>query len=645
MAWSDGLEEGTPAFEIAASLNQHVRVVAGPGTGKSFAMKRRVARLLENEIEPSAILPVTFTRVAAEDLHRELVGMQVPGCEELEGKTLHSLALRTLMRHHVLTATGRIPRPLNNFEIKPLESDLSGSHGGVIKTRKKMKAYEAAWARLQRDDPGYVQSEEDADFERDLVAWLRFHGAILIGEVIPQLHAYLSSNPAAPERTEYSHILVDEYQDLNKAEQGVIDLLSDNAEVCIVGDDDQSIYSFKHAHPEGIRDWIAERGDADDLSLEDCRRCPTQVVAMANALIANNVNRPVNRVLVPMEENGAGIVRIVQYQTLDAEVLGVLDTISELVAQGVHPGDIVVLAQRGAIGTPIYEGLVQREIPVRSYYAQAELDAEDAQFRFALLKLFVNREDRVALRWLLGLGSNNWRAKSYRRLRDYCDENGTTPWNTLAQLEAGDFRIPYTTALLDRFTLVKDEIHRLEDLVEENELAPVIEDLFPDGDPLVRDIRALAFDTLAAVGGEDRNEFLRELTSAIAKPEIPSEIEDVRIMSLHKSKGLSAPVTIVAGCVEGLLPQQPSANLPQAMQQASLEEQRRLFYVGISRVKASPADGKPGTLILTYSQQMPLATAMRAGISPAAVNYGDAHLVASRFIQEMGHAAPAPIAG
>ena len=645
MAWSDGLEEGTPAFEIAASLNQHVRVVAGPGTGKSFAMKRRVARLLENEIEPSAILPVTFTRVAAEDLHRELVGMEVPGCEELEGKTLHSLALRTLMRHHVLTATGRMPRPLNNFEIKPMESDLSGSHGGVIETRKKMKAYEAAWARLQRDDPGYVQSEEDAAFERDLVAWLRFHGAILIGEVIPQLHAYLSTNPAAPERTEYSHILVDEYQDLNKAEQGVIDLLSDNAEVCIVGDDDQSIYSFKHAHPEGIRDWIAERGGADDLSLEDCRRCPTQVVAMANALIANNVNRPVNRVLVPMEENGAGIVKIVQYQTLDAEVLGVLDTISELVAQGVHPGDIVVLAQRGAIGTPIYEGLVEREIPVRSYYAQAELDAEDAQFRFALLKLFVNREDRVALRWLLGLGSNNWRTKSYRRLRDYCDENGTTPWNTLAQLEAGDIRIPYTTALVGHFALVRDEIYRLEDLVEENELAPVIEDLFPDGDPLVRDIRALAFDTLAAVGGEDRNDFLRELTSAIAKPEIPSEIEDIRIMSLHKSKGLSAPVTIVAGCVEGLLPQQPSANLPQAMQQAGLEEQRRLFYVGISRVKASPADGKPGTLILTYSLQMPLATAMRAGISPAAVNYGDAHLVASRFIQEMGQAAPAPIPG
>ena len=102
MPWSDGLTLGTPPYKIAASTNQRVRVVAGPGTGKSFAMKRRVARLLEDGVAPGAILPVTFTRVAAEDLHRELVGMGVPGCDDLEGVTLHSLALRMLMRNHVL---------------------------------------------------------------------------------------------------------------------------------------------------------------------------------------------------------------------------------------------------------------------------------------------------------------------------------------------------------------------------------------------------------------------------------------------------------------------------------------------------------------------------------------------------------------
>jgi DNA helicase II / ATP-dependent DNA helicase PcrA len=99
MAWSDGLLPGTPTYAIASSANARVRVVAGPGTGKSFAMKRRVARLLEEGAQPSIILPVTFTRVAAEDLHRELVNMGVPGCDALTGRTLHSLALRLLLTH------------------------------------------------------------------------------------------------------------------------------------------------------------------------------------------------------------------------------------------------------------------------------------------------------------------------------------------------------------------------------------------------------------------------------------------------------------------------------------------------------------------------------------------------------------------
>ncbi len=298
MPWSDGLAAGTPTYIIAASANARIRVVAGPGTGKSFAMKRRVARLLEVGVSPASILPVTFTRVAAEDLHRELVGMGVPGCDALNGVTLHSLCLKMLLRNHVLQATGRTARPLNEYEVQPLISDLMGGHGDKKAVSRLRKAYEAAWARLQHEQPGYVQSPNDAAFSADLRAWLLFHDAMRIGEVIPQVYEYLRSNPAAPERSEFHHILVDEFQDLNKAEQGVLQLLSAISHVCIVGDDDQSIYSFKHAHPEGIRDWITINVGADDLQLAECRRCPTTVVQMANSLIAHNQMRLVPRLLL-----------------------------------------------------------------------------------------------------------------------------------------------------------------------------------------------------------------------------------------------------------------------------------------------------------------------------------------------------------
>jgi DNA helicase-2/ATP-dependent DNA helicase PcrA len=645
MAWSDQLNPVSPAYGIAASINSRVRVIAGPGTGKSFAMKRRVARLLEEAIDPASILAVTFTRVAADDLHRELVGMGVPGCEALNGVTLHSLSLRILMRNHVLGATGRIPRPLNDFEVKPLEADLASAHGGVRGVRNRIKAYEAAWARLQHDQPGYVQSIEDLAFAQDLLSWFSFYRAMLIGEVIPQLYAYLHANPLAPERLEFRHILVDEFQDLNRAEQGVIALLSDNADVCIVGDDDQSIYSFKHAHPEGIRTWIDQNGGADDLTLDDCRRCPTQVVAMANALIANNVLRPIARSLTPLNENGPGDVRIIQYSTLELEVAGVASLVADMVAAGTPPGDILVLAQRGVIGTPIYMALQAKAVPVRSYYAEAELDAQEAQERYAYLKLFVDREDRVALRWLVGLGSVSWLAGSFQRLRGYADPLGVSPWQALSSIADGQVRVPHTAPLVNRFRIVRTEIERLATLHAEQGIGAIVDDVFPDGAEGFRDLRAIALKILTDGEDIDPSGFLTALSLAITQPEIPTEIEDVRIMSLHKSKGLSAPITIIAGCIEGLLPKQPRDDSSPAETLAEIEEQRRLFYVGISRVKASPANGKPGTLVLTNSLVMPLATAMGAGITPAKVQYGDAHMIASRFFADMGPVAPQPIAG
>lgn len=641
MTWSRGLQEGSPAFNIAASGSRNVRVVAGPGAGKSFAMKRRVARLLETGIEPRSILAVTFTRVAAEDLHRELVGMGVEGCDQLRGTTLHSLALRTLMRNHVLAATGRTPRPLNVFEMKPLEADLS-FHGGLREVRKKLLAYEAAWARLQHDDPGFEQTVEDIAFANSVIKWLLFHEAMLIGEVVPKFYEYLRSNPAAQERTEYSHILVDEYQDLNKAEQSVIELLSDNADVCIVGDDDQSIYSFKHAHPEGIREWVEMHAPVDDLTLVECRRCPTRVVSMANSLISHNAMRPVPRQLVIREENGEGDVRIIQYATLDNEIENVVSKIVDMVETGTPPGDILVLAQRGIIGTPIYERLVAEGIPVKSYYAEAELDAEDAQRRFALLKLYVNRNDRVALRWLLGLGSNNWRASSYRHVRARCEEENSNPWQVLSNVADGHCSISRIGALVPRFIEIRSQLEEMENC---QDLLAVIDHLFPEGFEGTSELRKIAITTLGNLETEDRARFLAQLTASITTPEIPTEVEDVRIMSLHKSKGLSAPVTIIAGCIEGLLPMRPDSNLSTHAKNAYIEEQRRLFYVGISRVKASLEDGQPGVLLLTYSQQMPLSSAMNAGISPAGINFGTANLHASRFIAELGPRAPMPVAG
>lgn len=640
MVWSDGLIPGTPAHSIAAETNTRVRVVAGPGTGKSYAMKRRVARLLESGVAPNLILAVTFTRVAAQDLHRELVGMGVPGCNELNGHTLHSLALRMLTRNHVLAATSRIPRALNKFESEAMICDLMAAHGGKKEVEARRQAYEAAWARLNNQVPGYAPSPQDAAFQRDLLAWLRFHEAMLIGEVIPEIYRYLSTNPGAPERAEFSHILVDEYQDLNKAEQAIIELLSNAADVCIVGDDDQSIYSFKHAHPDGIRDWLVTNAGAANLGLVDCQRCPTRVVEMANALITHNVHRPVPRSLLPLAPKGAGVVNIVQYPNLNAEIAGVVATIQRMLAAGTHAGDVLVLAQSRAIGTPIYEALLAGAVPARSEYTESELEKEEAQRAFALLKLFANRDDRVALRWLVGKDGNNFHAAGYRRVREHCEATGLSPWQVFSQLSMGVLSIRHTAPIITDFNEIVRHLNALTVLPD---LLSVVDALFPAGQAETLELREIATAVITTAPTIDARSLVGELVAAITQPEIPTEVQEVRIMSLHKSKGLSSPVTIIAGCVNGLLPRSPNKALTPLERQHYDEEQRRLFFVGITRVKSDPANGKPGTLILTYAQEMPLADAKQAGITPAYVRHRKAILQASRFIADMAPAAPAAV--
>jgi DNA helicase II / ATP-dependent DNA helicase PcrA len=637
MPWDQDLDPESPAYGIASSATRFNRVVAGPGTGKSFALKRRVGRLLEEGADPKRILPLTFTNVAAEDLQREMLSIGVPGCESIRGSTLHSLCMRILSRESVLQAVGRKPRPLNRFEIEPLLYDLSKEFGSKRGKNKRIRAYEAAWARLQHETPGYAQNADDAAFENALVAWLTFHEGMLIGEIIPHVYRYLKHNPVAPERNLYDYVLVDEYQDLNRAEQGVVDLLCDAANFCVVGDDDQSVYSFKFAHPAGIREFPTTHCPTTEHQILECRRCPTRVVQVANSLIAHNRDREPRR-LTPIPGNGPGNIAIKQYQTLEDEAVGIAELIANLVnSQGYAPEEILVLAQRRSVGNPIHDALTGRNIPSKSYYQEGTLENDLAQERLASLKLVVNPHDRIALRWLLGFGSNDFRTGAYARIRAHCERTGTTPWDVMAALAEGNLQIPHTHQLVARFKAIRNE---LSELSQATNLRQFVERWL--GEQVAADnpfqvlARELSADVDTAAG------LLEALIAAVSLPDIPPDVAEVRIMSLHKSKGLSSPVVIIAGCVEGLLPTAPDADASPAERQSALEEQRRLFFVGLTRVKALPGNNKPGVLVLTCSRSMSLADAMQSGIRPASVRYGRAYVHTSRFIGELGPAAPAP---
>ena len=179
-------------------------------------------------------------------------------------------------------------------------------------------------------------------------------------------------------------------------------------------------------------------------------------------------------------------------------------------------------------------------------------------------------------------------------------------------------------------------------------LADVIDNLFPSGDDDVRDVREVAIEALGNIDGDDREELLKVIIQAISQPEIPDEVTDVQIMSLHKCKGLSAAVTssICWLPFEGCFPKQPEPGTPPAEADAMIEEQRT-YFVGITRVKASTAKNQPGTLIITFSATRNALPASRAASRHCGEQdpVWEGPLIASRFIKELGPSAPAPVAG
>lgn len=634
MPWRDGLT-GT-ALEIARTTSTPLRVMAGPGTGKSYAMKRRLMRLLGEGVSPNRILVVTFTRTAAAALVEDIGRLGVKGCDDIWAGTLHAYCYGVLNKRHVLEFTRRVPRPLVTFselgilqfEAAPMLEDLANDEafGGKRDRTQRIRAYEADWARLQSDTPGTPTDPVDVRFRDELVKWLRFHEAMLIGELVPLALSYLRNNPSSAERSFFDHVLVDEYQDLNKAEQVLLDQLVERSQYAIFGDEDQSIYAFRWAHPEGITQFHEERPSTADCNLNECQRCPTRVVAMADSLIRHNHPTACPPRLNPKAGKPVGEVHIVQWDHLGNESAGLTQFVRHLIEKrGYQPGDVLVLSPRRLIGYGIRDALREASVPTHSFYHEEALEADEAKKAFALLTLVANRKDRVALRYWLGDGSPSWNARGYRILRSHCEESGASPWDVMETIRAGILKLPHTKPLLANFEDLLAQLNQLQ-LLKAPEL---INALFPEQAEWAKELR-----DLAQAGGTDEldvSDLLERLRRGITQPEIPEAGEYARVMSLHKSKGLTSKVVVVAGCMQGLIPNVRTDGTPNEIA-AHEREQRRLFYVAISRCTE--------ILVLSGVNSLDRGLAYRLGVQVFGDTGQFAAAIASSFLDELGTHAP-----
>ena len=585
--WLEGIE-GRAAHELIESDSKVIRVVAGPGSGKTTCLKRRLQRLVEQQqINPEEIFAGTFTRAIARELREALGG-------DIRVSTLHSLAYE-LLRSHPHACQGMRLRFLLRYEEDALLYDIedaASSIGNIHKRREALRLLQAS--RAQRTQ------YSNARFDGAVRRWLQRHRAMLIGEVVHLCVVGLEGHDIAPGM--FDHVVIDEYQDLTAAEQELVRLLWSRAgSLTVLGDNDQSIYGFRFNHPEGIEDFHLQWPNCDDLTFADNRRCGEEILKVANLMMAEaGSSKP------PMESKSQrdGSIKAVQWETLDHEIDGLASYV-----RANSEETFLVLVPRRFIGYRLAEAIGS---DAKTSFAEQVLDHQIAQEAFAAVSLLADAEDFVAARSYLGLHGTKREQASRRNAGAYSTISVDIGGHDLIRrIATGEIQVSgpgqshilkrarRAVELIDR-SLTADEI--IDEFFDES-----LADREPDQEKRgwlvqdLRELRAAAYELLALQDTADLAKAVAVMRYRIAT-RAPLRVSDtdeprVKIMTLHSAKGLEADNVVVAGVADQFMPGQDGNN------PSVVAEQRRLLYVAVTRARDS--------LIISWPRRIEATDVMR----------------------------------
>ena len=589
--WLDGID-GDALPRLITADSPVIRVVAGPGSGKTTGLKRRVQRLVQGEgVSPSKIFVGTFTRAIAAELAEAFgvsvtadeLGEGVVAAEIVEVATLHSHALR-LVRANPTSRPGRILRFLLGYEREAMLYDIGARLPTFPKQNQRkneLNRISAAWA-----DGADLAI---AGFVGEMDRWLRRHGGMLIDEVVNIARLGLESGDV--DAGEFNHVIIDEYQDLTAAEQQLVEKIwSRNGSLVVLGDDDQSIYRFRYNHPDGIAEFADRWKDEPllDLSIPDNRRCGRVIVDLANAMMAQAGSSKAPMISRRGEE---GELSLVYWPSLSQEINGLAKYMREQ-----KDTRFLVLVPRRFIGYRLKDKIGDDALTA---FHEEVLEIPLVQERFALACLAANAADGVAMRTVLGFHSDGNQHGPKRNAAAYQSivDSELVGVELLEAIEIGELKVSGqgSTHLRARaelalvfFREIGDDSHEVIDVLFDPALATAAGSDKEKRDKAKRDLEQLWTSAHAIHNKNVVGDFAKTLDTlryriAMRIPLTDPTVARVNIMTLHGAKGLEADVVIVASVADqiipGHLPEQPSEA------EAIREEQRRLLYVSATRAK------------------------------------------------------------
>lgn len=586
-------------------------ILAGAGSGKTRVLTHRTAYLIEEAgVNPYNIMAITFTNKAAGEMRERIDDMVGYGSESIWVSTFHSTCVRILRRHidrlgfdtNFTIYDGDDQKTLMKDICKRLEIDTK-----IYKERSFLGAISSAKDELISPDDFTLHAQGDyakmkqAQVYREYQENLRKNNALDFDDLIMKTVELFRTDAQVLDyyQERFRYIMVDEYQDTNTAQFMLIKLLADKyRNLCVVGDDDQSIYKFRGANIYNILNFEKEFPDAKVIKLEQNYRSTQNILDAANGVIANNVGRKRKELWT---DNGEGEkIAFHQFETGYDEADYVARDVASKVRQGTFQyKDCAVLYRTNAQSRLFEERFINSNIPYKivggvNFYARREI-----KDLLAYLKTIDNGRDDLAVRRIINVPKRGIGATTLNRVQDYAMQEGISFYTALKMAEdiptlgRSAAKIKPFVNLIQTMRSKSGYIGVTELLQEIIEETGYVENLetedSEDAEQRIQNIDELISKAAAYEADEEREEpatlsgFLEEVALVADIDSVDENQDYVILMTLHSAKGLEFPQVYLAGMEDGLFPSYMSICSDNSSEE--IEEERRLCYVGITRAK------------------------------------------------------------
>jgi len=591
MDWKEGL--ATDQINAAQHIGKHARLLAGPGTGKTRTLTRRIlALVLEHNVNPEEILVLTFTRVAAYQLREEIYKVIEPlgkGIPRIS--TLHAFALRQLLLNSARITS--LPKPLrvaDDWEeryiiMENIRTDI-GDHLGEIlkeihspinKIRKLFNQMSSDWETLNIEADESERLCRDAKFIGAWVDHREMFGYIMRSELVYQLKNSIQIVPEFRLESQFSHVLIDEYQDLNSCDLSVIGQLAGfGAELYVAGDDDQSIYGFRFANPEGIREF-PRLYSSKELNLEICYRCSKEVLNLANFIADLDTDREPKKTR-PKDNAVNGEVRLLRFDDQYKEAKWIAQWCKEYLKENKDATILALMRQdpKNSISDPIFTALEMNDVETTSNVNYSPLDDNDGRQVLSLLRLLVNTDDDLAWYTILlleyGIGNT-----TLQKIRNLSKAKSIRFFKAVEQIKS-DTKLKISSVLRIKI----EEIYKYieEHTSDERPIATIIDDVI-NRYCRDQDRKIIIANYFNQIIKESNSETISDLFTAISASIENAEQHlvkgKVNIMTMHRAKGLSSDIVFIVGAEDEFIPGKNADK--------NVGDERRLFYVSLTRAR------------------------------------------------------------